>query len=126
MHPVRFRRLVLRAVNSLPAEILHLLDNVEIVVEPFPTPEQVRRAGLRPPATLLGLYEGVPRTTRGAFYNMAPPDKITIFQKPIEAISHSEEEMYRHIQETLLHEIAHHFGFDEEHIQALERELGWR
>lgn len=126
MHPARFRRLVAQAVNSLPDEILRLLDNVEIVVEPFPTPDQLQRAGVRPPDTLLGLYEGVPRTARGDAYNLTLPDKITLFQKPIEAISRNEEEVYRHIQETLLHEIAHHFGFDEEQIQALERELGWR
>ncbi|MDQ7029972.1 MAG: metallopeptidase family protein [Ardenticatenia bacterium] len=98
---------------------------MEIVVEPLPAPEQLRRAGIEPPETLLGLYEGVPRTARGGFYHLVPPDRITIFQQPIEAISQDEEEMFRHIQETILHELAHHFGFDEAHIQALEQELGW-
>ncbi len=125
VHPARFQRLVAQAINSLPEELLSLLDNVEIVVEPFPTPAQLRRAGVEPPGTLLGLYEGVPRTERGGYYNLVPPDRITIFQQPIEAISRNEDEMFRHVQETILHELAHHFGFDEDHIQALEQELGW-
>jgi len=116
---LRFERLVARAVRRLPPDILALLDNVEIVVEDEPTPEQAAQA--EPGTELFGLYEGTPLTARGSGYSMVLPDKITIFRKPIERTCATPAEMMREVQITVVHEIAHHFGIDEERLA----ELGW-
>jgi len=105
-----FVAIVERSVDSLPEEFKEKLDNVGIVVEDWPSEEQLRR--LRVHGTLFGLYEGVPQTKRGAHYS-ALPDKITIFQRPIERYAEDEQEMIRHIQQTVEHEIGHHFGLTE-------------
>ena len=112
-----FVALVERAVDTLPEEFQHKLDNVAIVVEDWPTEEQLRRLRIR--GTLFGLYEGVPQTKRGAHYS-ALPDKITIFQKPIERFALDENDMIRQIQQTVEHEIGHHFGLSE--FEARRRE----
>ena len=85
MNREKFEWLVARAVDSLPSEFLSKLENIDAVVEDWPTQGQLARAGLRRGETLLGLYEGVPLTKRGRHYGLVPPDKITIFQKPIDA-----------------------------------------
>jgi len=113
----RFRKLVARVVEDLPEEFLSRLDNVDIVVEDNPTPVQISKAG---GFNLLGLYEGVPRTKRGAHYGLVPPDKITIFQKPIEASCRYEDEIAAEIRRVVLHEIAHHFGISDDRLQQIE------
>lgn len=106
-----FVALVEKAVESLPEEFRAKLENVGIVVEDWPTEEQLRR--LRVSGLLFGLYEGVPQTKRGVYYS-ALPDKITIFQKPIEQYAVDEEDIIRQIQQTVEHEIGHHFGLSED------------
>ena len=113
----RFRKLVARVVEDLPEEFLSRLDNVDIVVEDNPTSVQISEAG---GFNLLGLYEGVPRTKRGAHYGLVPPDKITIFQKPIEASCRYEDEIAAEIRRVVLHEIAHHFGISDDRLQQIE------
>ena len=119
-----FEALVAQAVRNLPEEFLARLQNVDIVVEDYPTSGQLSRAGLKYGQTLLGLYEGVPQTRRGRGYGMALPDKISIFQRPIEAQCHSGEEIEVKIGEVVRHEIAHHFGTDERTLRKIENE--WR
>lgn len=105
-----FVGLVEQAVEMLPEEFKKKLDNVAIVVEDWPTEEQLRNLRVR--GTLFGLYEGVPQTKRGAHYS-ALPDKITIFQGPIERFAADEAAIIRQIQSTVEHEIGHHFGLSE-------------
>lgn len=115
----RFNELTGKAIENLPPEFLELLENVDVVVEDNPTPEQLHQAKIEEENSLLGLYEGVPQTLRTSGYNMVLPDKITLFQKPIEAICRNEENIYSEIQKTLKHEIAHHFGISDERLKEL-------
>jgi len=117
----RFQRLVARVVKELPEEFLTRLQNVDVVVEDHPTPGQAGSAGLRPGETLLGLYEGVPQTKRGQHYGLVPPDKITIFQRPIEAGCRHDAEIMAAIQKVIKHEIAHHFGISDARLKQIER-----
>lgn len=117
----RFEWLVARAIDSLPDEFLTRLENIDVVVEDWPTQGQLARVGLRRGETLLGLYEGVPLTRRGGHYGLVPPDKITIFQKPIEAKCRHDAEITAEIQRVVRHEIAHHFGIGDARLEQLER-----
>ena len=117
----KFEWLVARAVEDLPEEFLTKLQNVDIVLEDCPTPGQVARAGLRHGQILLGLYEGVPQTKRGRHYGLVPPDKITIFQKPIEARCRHDAEIIAEIQRVVKHEIAHHFGISDARLHQIEK-----
>ena len=117
----RFKGLVARAIDSLPSEFLTKLENIDVVVEDWPTQMKLAKAGVRQSETLLGLYEGVPLTRRGIHYGLVPPDKITIFQKPIEAKCKYVAEITAEIQRVVQHEIAHHFGIGDAKLQQLER-----
>jgi predicted Zn-dependent protease with MMP-like domain len=117
-----FEAVVARTINDLPLEFRERLENVDIVVQDWPTPEQLRQVKLRHPGQLLGLYHGIPRARWGRGYRTVLPDKISIFQKPIEAQCHSAEEIELKIGEVVRHEIAHHFGTDEKTLQRIERE----
>jgi predicted Zn-dependent protease with MMP-like domain len=113
LQQARFARLVARALDGLPAEFRERMRNIEIVVEEEPSPEQRRDAG-----ELLGLYEGVPLTDRGA---MEPylPDRISIFRGPIERMSASPRRQADIVRDTVVHEIAHHFGISDERLGEL-------
>lgn len=117
----RFEWLVARAVESLPEEFRTKLENIDVVVEDWPTQNQLAKAGLRRGQTLLGLYQGVPLTKRGRHYGLVAPDKITIFQEPIEAKCRFEAEIIAEIQKVVRHEIAHHFGIGDARLRQLER-----
>ena len=113
LRQARFARLVARALDELPAEFRERMRNIEIVVEDEPSPEQLRGDG-----ELLGLYEGVPLTDRGA---MEPylPDRISIFRGPIERISASPRRQAEIVRDTVVHEIAHHFGISDKRLGEL-------
>ena len=117
----RFELQVARVVETLPQEFLTRLRNIDIVVEDYPSPAQRARAGLKGGQTLLGLYEGVPQTERGSHYGMVLPDKITIFQKPIEAKCRDDAEIVSEIRRVITHEIAHHLGISDARLQHIER-----
>jgi predicted Zn-dependent protease with MMP-like domain len=114
-----FYKLVERALEGLPSELSSLLDNVAIVVEDWPDYSTPLVSG-GPEETLYGLYEGVPLTERGAGYFGFLPDKITIFRGPLER-DFATQELEEQVRITVVHEIAHYFGFDEERLE----ELGW-
>jgi predicted Zn-dependent protease with MMP-like domain len=114
-----FYELVERALERLPQELAALVENVAIVVDDWPEYSTPLVAD-DPGDTLYGLYEGVPLTQRGASYYGALPDKITIFRGPLER-DFSRTDLEEQIRITVVHEIAHHFGFDEERLE----ELGW-
>jgi predicted Zn-dependent protease with MMP-like domain len=116
-----FERLVAEAIGGLPAEFAEKLDNVEFVVEDYPRPEHYAERSLKPGNLLLGLYQGVPLIKRSAFATAALPDQITIFQRNIERICRSREQIVEEVRRTVLHEIAHHFGISETRL----RELGY-
>ena len=115
-----FEALVAKAIDNLPPEFQRKLENVDVVVEDWPTPGQLRQAKLRHHDQLLGLYQGVPRTRRGRGYGLVLPDKISIFQKPIEAQCRFGDEIEVKVKGVVRHEIAHHFGIDEETLRKIE------
>ena len=122
MQREKFEALVARAIDNLPPEFQRKLENVDIVVENWPTPGQLRQAKHSHPTQLLGLYQGVPQTRRGRGYGLVLPDKISIFQKPIEAHCRFGDEIEATIEEVVRHEIAHHFGLDERTLRQIEIE----
>ena len=120
MERQRFEELVITTIEQLPPEFQSKLENVAILVEDWPSKAQMRTLRLGHKGQLLGLYEGIPHTSRGNGYNLVLPDKITIFQKPIEAMCHSESEIQAEIGSVVRHEIAHHFGTDEKTLRTIE------
>ena len=111
----RFARLVARALDDLPAEFAERMRNVQIVVEDEPSAEQQPTRG-----ELLGLYEGVPLTGRGA-QEPYIPDRISIFRGPIERMTSSPKGQAKIVRDTVVHEIAHHFGISDERLKELGR-----
>lgn len=116
----RFEWLVAEVVDSLPEEFQTKLENIDVVVEDQPTLSQLAEVRLKRWETLLGLYQGVPLTKRSRHYGMVVPDKITIFQKPIEAKCKSDTEVKAEIRRVVQHEIAHHFGIGDARLRQLE------
>lgn len=116
-----FEQLVRQAISDIPENFLKKLENVAIVVEDEPTAEQRERLKLGMGYSLFGLYEGVPQTKRGPYYGMVLPDKISIFQKPIEQFARTKEEISQIVKDTVWHEIAHHFGTDEKRLREIEK-----
>jgi predicted Zn-dependent protease with MMP-like domain len=115
MSPEEFDELVAEAVESLPEQFLSRLDNVDVVVAEEPTPGQLAENGLESGETLFGLYEGVSLVDR-AGYGEVLPDKITIFQRPLEESYAEPGELIEQIRLTVAHEIAHHFGISDEEL----------
>ena len=118
MNIEEFEELVDRAMDSLPPQIDAGLDNVAIIIQDWPTHEQMEDNDIHDRRGLLGLYEGVPLTDRDG-YGMVAPDKITIFQKPIEALRLGRRGTVEEIRKTVLHEVAHHLGFSDEELHEL-------
>ena len=118
----RFDRLVAEAVDSLPPEFKDRLENIDVVVQDWPTRRQLISVGLRSRWELLGLYEGIPLTAAGRNHAAALPDKITIFRKPIEIAYRTEGRIVRGIAETVRHEIAHHFGISDARLGDIARQ----
>ncbi len=116
----KFETLVVEAIDNLPLEFRNKLENVDVIVEDWPTSRQLKEVKLSHRSQLLGLYQGVPQTNRGRGYGLVPPDKISIFRKPIEGQCHSNEEIGVKITEVVCHEIAHHFGIDERTLRSIE------
>ncbi|MBW7882013.1 MAG: metallopeptidase family protein [Caldilineaceae bacterium] len=116
----RFEELVSEALDSIPVTLWDAVDNVVVVVEEWPTRRHIESVGLAPGSTLLGLYEGIPLTVRTSHYGLVPPDKITIFRGPILQICPPDEDSIRsQIRQTVLHEIAHHFGISDQRLVEL-------
>jgi predicted Zn-dependent protease with MMP-like domain len=121
MDAEKFEQLVAKAVESLPTEIQDHLENIDIIVADEPTPEQRRSRRLGRNQTLLGLYEGIPLTKRTYGYTGVMPDKITIFQRPLEEMCRSDAEIIEQVQRVVRHEIAHHFGIDDNRLKRMGR-----
>jgi len=121
----KFRQLVDEALETIPQKFRDAMQNIAIVVEDEPTPEQLAQVDIEPPDTLLGLYEGTPLTERHWAQGNTLPDKVTLFQGPIEDASENEDDLVVAIGETLIHEIGHYFGLSEEEIEEIEEKY-WR
>lgn len=117
----RFETLVMKAVESLPEDLLESMENVDIQVVDQPTPEQLKTMHERDDEILLGLYEGIPLTQRGAGYGLVMPDRISIFQENIERVCRTDQEVVDEVRKVVIHEIAHHFGISDARLD----ELGW-
>lgn len=119
-----FYRLVQEALEGLPRELRERVENIAVVVEDLPPQDILDEMGIEDPFDLLGLYQGVSLDRRGFFYGNVLPDKISLYQRPIEARSRSKEETVRTIREVILHEMGHYFGLDDEDLLALLGEEG--
>jgi predicted Zn-dependent protease with MMP-like domain len=117
----RFEKLVREAIEKLPEEFRERLENIDIVVADMPTRAQLNTLKERRGQTLLGLYEGVPLTERTHNYGFVVPDKITVFQKSIEAMCRNDAQIVAEIQRVVRHEIAHHFGISDDRLEELGR-----
>ena len=107
-----FDRAVNRALDQVPDQFLALLENVVVLVEDDPPEDE---------ADLLGIYEGIPLTERDSHYGLVPPDRITLYRNPLMSASDSIEELIEEIGVTVVHEIGHYFGIDDDELD----ELGW-
>lgn len=121
MNDQEFEEMIHRAVDELPRHYVKGLDNVAIVYADEPSAEQAVKMQLDDNHLLLGLYEGIPRTQRGGGFPLSLPDKITLFKRPIMAVSHDKEELFEQVKRTLWHEIAHHYGLDHADIAARQK-----
>jgi len=117
-----FENLVSKALKELPKRFQDRLENIAVVVEDAPSPEIMRQLGLKSPLNLLGLYQGVPLKHRGIHYGNVLPDRIVIYQWPIEAGVRTLEELLIRIRRTVMHEIGHFFGLAESELRRIERE----
>ncbi len=116
-----FKRLVREAVAELPAEFLNRLENVEITVERRPSPQDLRTMGRSPGEALFGLYVGIPLKDRGSWYGSVLPDRIVIYQEPLEAYCRDRAELIAQVRQTVRHEIGHHFGLNEAELRTIEQ-----
>lgn len=115
----RFGTLVEQALRELPQRFAAFLAEVPVEIRRRPGPVTLRRAGIEPGGLLLGLYRGHPRTERSVEDSGRLPDVIYIYKEPIEQICHSEAELVEQVRKTVLHEIGHHFGLDEDDLTRL-------
>jgi predicted Zn-dependent protease with MMP-like domain len=120
-----FERLVADALASIPRRFRDAMENLAIVVEDEPSRELLDQMEIEPPDTLLGLYQGVPLTERAWGYGNTLPDRILLFQGPLERDSDDQDDLVVAIGETLIHEIGHYFGLSEEEIEDIETNY-WR
>lgn len=114
----RFEKLVVEAIDELPEQFQKRIENVDVVVESKASDEILKQQGISRPGTLLGLYRGIPLEKRGVGYANVLPDRITIYQKPLEMLCRSENEIKEKVREVFMHELGHHFGMSEEDLKG--------
>ena len=117
-----FEEAVVAVLKRLPKFIKEKMENVDVVVENRASQYLLEEMGLHSPSGLLGLYQGVPLDRRGFYYGNVLPDKITLFQVPIESICKTKEEVKEKVREVVIHEVGHYFGLDDERLRELEGE----
>jgi len=125
MTRAEFERLVAEAVDLIPRRFRREMKNLALVVEDAPSADLLEEMEIEPPDSLYGLYHGTPLPERTWGYGNNLPDRITIYQQPIEEDCEDEDEMRKMIGETLIHEVGHYFGMSEEQIEEIE-ERYWR
>ncbi len=117
----RFSELVDEAIASIPAAFRDKLDNITVIVEPLAQPGLAREMGVNPWG-LLGVYQGVPYKQRGPWYGNVLPDRILIFQKPIETQARTAAAIRKLVRQVVIHEVGHYFGLSDDELHRLERE----
>jgi predicted Zn-dependent protease with MMP-like domain len=115
-----FEELVALALKGLPKSLKDRMENIDVVVESRAPQYLLIELGLQSPFELLGLYQGVPLDRRGFYYGNVLPDKITLFQNPIESICKDKEEIEKKVKEVIIHEVGHYFGMSDEKLRELE------
>lgn len=120
-----FERLVERALGTIPRRFRDAMTNVAVVVEDEPSPDLLDEMEIDPGETLFGLYQGTPLPERSWGHGNTLPDRVTIYQWPIEDACDTDDEIVKTIGETVIHEFGHYFGLSEEEIEAIEDEY-WR
>lgn len=116
---------MLEALKRIPKSLKKKMENIDVVVEDWPPQPLLLEMGLQSPFELLGLYQGIPLDRRGFYYGNVLPDKITLFQIPIESICKTKEEAEVKVREVVIHEVGHYFGLDDERLRELEDEGEW-
>ncbi len=114
-----FAELVVQALDDLPEFFKKSMKNVEVVVADWPTESECQSVGLQAGQLLFGLYQGIPLTRRNSDYGMVLPDKITIYQVPIEQVCYTPERIKEKVQHVVKHELAHHFGISDDRLREL-------
>ncbi len=122
MKKEQFEQLVEEALVHLPKKFKNLIENLVIMVEKEAPSDIYRQTGSHPFSRILGTYHGVPFTHRGPYYGNIPPDVIVIYQKPIEEICSTAEQIKEKVREVVIHEIGHYFGFSDEEMRKIEEE----
>ncbi len=117
-----FEELVVSSLRRLPKFFKKKMKNVDVVVEDRASRDLLSEVGLRSPFELFGLYQGIPLDRRGFYYGNVLPDKITLFQIPIESMCQTKEEIEEKVKEVVMHEVGHYFGLDDEKLRELENE----
>jgi predicted Zn-dependent protease with MMP-like domain len=120
-----FERLVVEAITLIPKRFRREMKNLALVVEEAPSADLLAEMEIEPPDSLYGLYQGTPLPERAWAHGNALPDRITIYQQPIEEDCEDEDEVRAVIGETLIHEVGHYFGLSEDEIQEIEDNY-WR
>lgn len=123
MKRTRFETLVRQALEVIPRQFRDRLQNVEVVVEDQPSPELLAEMEVSPDDRLFGLYQGTPLTERGWAHGNVLPDRIVIYQQPLEEACADEDEIFDEVCLTLIHEAGHYFGLSEEEIETIEDEF---
>ena len=121
MTHAEFEALVERALRSLPRRFKDKIENVAVVVEEWADDETLQELGIEPPDTLYGLYRGTDLTRRDSFYGNVLPDTIHIYQGPIEEDCADAAEMAELVRDTVIHEIGHYFGLDDDTMEGIEQ-----
>jgi predicted Zn-dependent protease with MMP-like domain len=122
MKKEKFEKLVEQALADLPKEFKKLIENLVVIVEEEAPPQVYRQTGVHPFSRILGTYHGVPYAHRGPYYGNIPPDVIVIYQRPIEEICITEEQIKEQVLKTVRHEIGHYFGFSDAELRKIEEE----
>jgi predicted Zn-dependent protease with MMP-like domain len=121
----KFERLVVEAITLIPRRFRREMKNLALVVEDEPSADLLAELDIVPPESLYGLYQGTPLPERSWGFGNTLPDRITLYQRPIEEDAEDEDEVRAVIGETLIHEVGHYFGLSEEEIQDIEDRY-WR
>ncbi len=125
MTRARFEKLVEEALREIPRRFRKEMKNVAVIVEDEPPPHILEEMEIEPPDSLFGLYQGTPLPDRPWAFGNTLPDRISIYQRPIEEACEDDEEIRDCVAETVIHEFGHYFGLSEEEIEAIEEKY-WR
>lgn len=123
MNKEKFEALVEEALLDLPKEFKKVIDNLVVIVEEEASPEVYRQTGSHPLSRILGTYHGIPYTQRGPFYGNILPDRIIIYQNPIEEICTTKEEIKQRVRSVVIHEVGHYFGLSDLDMEKIEMEI---